>query len=109
MGPGAEGRARGAGVAMKDPTKKPPKKNFARINSVKLGGGPHGDNVGPHTCKGCGTVIRASSSGPCSTRAWPTRVLTIRPSGESAAFPSPGALEDSLWSTCSLKSRPTRP
>ncbi len=43
---------------MKDPANKPPKKNFQRINSVKMGGGPHGGRRGPHTCKACGTVHR---------------------------------------------------
>lgn len=44
---------------MKDPTKKPAKhKDFARINSVKMGGGSHGGKRGPHTCKKCKTVHR---------------------------------------------------
>lgn len=42
---------------MKDPAKKPAKrKDFARINSVKMGGGPHGGRTRKHTCKACGTV-----------------------------------------------------
>lgn len=34
------------------------RKNYARINSVRMGGGPHGGNIGPHKCKGCDTIIR---------------------------------------------------
>jgi hypothetical protein len=42
---------------MKDPLKKPAKrKDFARINSVKIGGGPHGGRTRKRACKRCGTV-----------------------------------------------------
>ncbi len=41
---------------MKDPAKKPKQKNFQRINSVKMGGGPHGGRCAKHACKACGTV-----------------------------------------------------
>jgi hypothetical protein len=54
---------------MKDPTKKPAKKkDFARINSVKMGGGPHGGNIGPHKCKGCDTIIRTRECPFCGKR-----------------------------------------
>ncbi len=54
---------------MKDPTKKPAKrKDFARINSVKMGGGPHGGRTRAHTCRGCGTVHRFKECPYCGRK-----------------------------------------
>ncbi len=54
---------------MKEPTKKPAKrKDFARINSVKMGGGPHGGRTRAHTCRECKTVHRFKECPYCGRK-----------------------------------------
>ena len=56
-------------TTMKDPTKKPPKKkDFQRINSVRMGGGPHGGRTRAHACRGCGTVIKFKECPYCGRK-----------------------------------------
>jgi len=53
---------------MKSQAKKGSKKNFQRINAVKMGDGPHGGRRGAHTCKHCGTVHRFRECPFCGWR-----------------------------------------